>query len=180
MWLRFGSIAGIVALAGSIASAATFAVDTSAFLNGGMLPATDAASAPGCGGRNLSPPLRFSGTPPGARSLAVVVFDTDAGAGRGFTHWVAYGIDPATHSLGPGFGSRATGAFTGGSNDAGTALYFGPCPPPGDAPHHYVFSVYALDLGPGRLPPGLTRAALLRAIASHRLAQAQVIGRFGR
>jgi hypothetical protein len=178
MWLRLGAGAVIVALATSIASASTFTVDTSAFLNGGSMPASDAADA--CGGRNVSPPLRFSGAPAGARSLAVVVLDTDGAGGHGFVHWVAYGIDPGVRSIVAGFGSKASPAFTGGINDAGTQVYDGPCPPKGDPPHHYVFTVYALDLAPARLPPGLTRAALLRDVAPHRLAQAQVTGRFGR
>jgi Raf kinase inhibitor-like YbhB/YbcL family protein len=180
MWLRCGLVAGIVALAAARAAASTFMIDSSAFLNGGLLPGIDAAAAGGCGGRNISPPLRLTGAPGGVRSFAVVTVDTDAGGGHGFVHWVAYGIAPAMRALPPGFGTQASPAFTGGRNDAGTTLYFGPCPPAGDSPHHYVFTVYALDLAPGRLPPGLTRAAFLRAIASHRLAQSQVTARFGR
>jgi Raf kinase inhibitor-like YbhB/YbcL family protein len=180
MWMRLGVAAGIVVLATSIASASTFSVDTSAFLNGGLMPATDAASADACGGRNISPPLRLSGAPDGVRSFGVVAFDIDAGAGHGFVHWVAYGIAPTLRTLPPGFGSQTSPAFTGGANDAGTRLYFGPCPPQGDPPHRYVFTVYALDLAPSRLPPGLTRPAFLHAIAAHRLAQAQITGRFGR
>ena len=180
MWLRCGIVAALVALAAARAGASAFAIDSSAFLNGGLLPGLDAAATGDCGGRNISPPLRLTGAPDGVRSFAVVTFDTDAGGGHGFVHWVAYGIAPATRALPPGFGTQASPAFTGGRNDAGTALYFGPCPPPGDAPHHYVFTVYALDLAPERLAAGLTRAALLHAIAGHRLAQAQVTARFGR
>ena len=124
-----------------------------------------------CGGRNISPPLLFSGAPPNARSFAIVAFDPDARAGHGFVHWVAYGIAAAEHELRAGFGSQASAAFTGGVNDAGTALYFGPCPPPGDQPHHYIFTAYALDLAPGRLQPGLTRARYCTrspGIRSHR------------
>jgi phosphatidylethanolamine-binding protein (PEBP) family uncharacterized protein len=65
-------------------------------------------------------------------------------------------------------------------NDAATRLYFGPCPPHGDQPHHYVFTAYALDLAPARLPAGLTRAAFLHAVAAHTLAQAQITGRYSR
>jgi Raf kinase inhibitor-like YbhB/YbcL family protein len=169
-----------VALTRASAAASTFALETSAFLNGGLIPSTDAANADSCGGRNVTPPLLFSGAPASARSFAVVVFDTDANGGRGFVHWVAYGIAPSTTSLGAGFGSQPSPAYTGGVNDAGTTIYFGPCPPHGDPPHHYVFTAYALDLAPGRLRPGLTRAAFLRAIATHTLAQAAITGRFGR
>jgi len=180
MWWRVGVFAVIVAFAGAPAAASTFALETSAFLNEGLLPPIDAASADACGGRNISPPLLFIGAPANVRSFAVVVFDTDAQGGRGFVHWVAFGIAPTTKTLRTGFGSQASPAFTGGANDAGTTIYFGPCPPPGDQPHHYVFTAYALDLDPGRLRPGLTRAALLRAIAAHTLAQAAITARYGR
>jgi Raf kinase inhibitor-like YbhB/YbcL family protein len=122
----------------------------------------------------------LSGTPGGARSFAIVVVDTDARAGRGFVHWVAYGIDLRSATLPPGFGSQPASAYTGGTNDAGTVTYFGPCPPPGDPPHHYVFTAYALDLAPATLPAGLTRGAFLHRIAAHRLAQAQITGRYAR
>jgi Raf kinase inhibitor-like YbhB/YbcL family protein len=161
------------------AVASSMDVDSSAFLNGGQIPRFDSASTDGCRGRNVSPPLRITGIPAGSRSLAVIMFDTDAGHGAGFVHWVAYGISPATVSLPAGFGS-APGPYVGGRNDAGTLGYFGPCPPPGDPPHHYTFSVYALSLAPGQLAPGLTRAALLRAIADHRLALATLTATFGR
>jgi Raf kinase inhibitor-like YbhB/YbcL family protein len=180
MWWRPLVFAVMVALASSPAAASTFALETSAFLNGGLIPSTDAARADSCGGRNVTPPLLFSGAPANTRSFAIIVFDTDAGGGRGFVHWVAYGIAPSAPPLRAGFGSQASAEYTGGLNDAGTTMYFGPCPPKGDPPHHYVFTAYALDLAPARLRPGLTRAALLRAISSHILAQAAITGRFGR
>lgn len=176
-WVLF---AVIFALTGATARASSFTLETSAFLNDGLIPKTDAAAADACGGRNLSPPLHFAGFPAATRSFAIVVFDTDAGHGRGFTHWVAYGIPAAQSTLLPGFGSTTSAAFVGGRNDAGTRLYYGPCPPPGDPPHHYVFTVYALDLAPDRLPPGLTRTALVRAIAAHRLAQTEITGTYSR
>jgi phosphatidylethanolamine-binding protein (PEBP) family uncharacterized protein len=83
-------------------------------------------------------------------------------------------------ALPPGFGSQPSPAFTGGENDAGTTIYFGPCPLRGEPPHHYVFTAYALDEAPKSLRPGLTRAVLLRLIAGHTLAQAQITGRYSR
>ena len=180
MWRRLGLVGVLIALIRAAAGASSFTLETSAFLNDGTMPRTDAASADSCGGRNLSPPLHLIGFPSVTRSFAVVAFDTDAGHGHGFVHWVAYGIAPSATSVEPGFGSAASAAFTGGRNDAGTSIYFGPCPPKGDPPHHYVFTAYALGFEPGRLQPGLTRAALLKAIAGHTLAQAQITGLFSR
>jgi Raf kinase inhibitor-like YbhB/YbcL family protein len=169
----------LVAVVTGTAMASSLTVDSSAFWNGGAIPPLDSAAIDGCRGRNISPPLRITGVPPDARSLGVVVFDTDANHGAGFVHWVAYGIAPSTGSLPSGFGT-VPGAYVGGKNDAGTSLYFGPCPPPGDPPHHYQFSVYALTLAPAQLPAGLTRAAFLRATAAHTLAVGTLTGTFGR
>ena len=180
MWWRLGIVAVMLACAGEPAAASTFTLETSAFLNGGAMPATDAAAGDHCGGRNLSPPLRLSGYPDATRSFAIVLVDTDGGGGHGFVHWVAYGIARGTPVVPPGFGSQPSAAFTGGTNSPGTALYFGPCPPAGDPPHHYVFTAYALDIAPGLLPPRLTRADFLKAIAGHTLAQASITGRYAR
>jgi Raf kinase inhibitor-like YbhB/YbcL family protein len=179
MWRRLVVFTAILVFFSTAARASTFTLETSAFLNGGDIPKTDAAAG-ACGGRNLSPPLHLTGYPSNAHSFGLVVFDTDAGHGHGFAHWVAYGIAPGTVQLPPGFGSQASPAFVGGANDAGTRLYYGPCPPVGDPPHHYVFTAYALDLAPGRLAPGLTRAAFLHAVAGHTLAQADITGTYSR
>jgi Raf kinase inhibitor-like YbhB/YbcL family protein len=180
MWWRPVIFAIVVALSSAAASASSFTLETSAFLNGGSIPKLDAAKIDSCGGRNVTPPLHLIGFPTNVRSFAIVVFDPDAAAGHGFVHWVAYGIAPSATQLPPGFGSQASPQFTGGANDAGTTLYFGPCPPRGEPAHHYVFTAYALDLAPGRLRAGLTRPAFLRAVAGHTLATAQITGRFGR
>jgi Raf kinase inhibitor-like YbhB/YbcL family protein len=169
----------MIAVVTCAAVASAMTVDSSAFWNGGAIPPIDSASIDGCRGRNISPPLRISGLPENVRSLGVVMDDPDADGGAGYVHWVAYGISPRMTTLPSGFGS-APGAYVGGRNDAGTALYSGPCPPPGDPPHHYRFSVYALTLPPARLAPGLTRAAFLQAIAGKSLAVATLSGTFGR
>jgi Raf kinase inhibitor-like YbhB/YbcL family protein len=159
--------------------ASSLTVESSAFLDGGPIPTLDSGSIDGCIGRDISPPLRITGVPPSAQSLAIVVFDTDANHGAGYVHWVAYGISPRIVSVPPGFGSRP-GEAVGGANDAGTMRYAGPCPPKGDPPHHYQVSVYALALGRAHLRSGLTRAALLHAVAGHTLAVGTLTGTFAR
>jgi Raf kinase inhibitor-like YbhB/YbcL family protein len=180
--MRFPPLTSVLVLAAALlpaaVSASSLSVDSSAFLNGGAIPTLDSGSVDGCIGRNISPPLRITGMPAGAQSLGIVVFDIDAGNGAGYVHWVAYGIAPGIGSLPPGFGT--TGTYVGGKNDAGTMRYAGPCPPRGDPPHHYQFSVYALSFSPTHLPAGLTRAAFLRAIAAHTLAVATITATFAR
>ena len=97
------------------------------------------------GGSSISPALSWTGVPAGTKSLAVTMFDPDAGT-VGFWHWLAVDIPPATAGLEQGAG--APGKMPAGTtplpNGAKQASYAGPCPPPGK-PHHYQITVYALS-----------------------------------
>ncbi|MEP7061851.1 MAG: YbhB/YbcL family Raf kinase inhibitor-like protein [Betaproteobacteria bacterium] len=110
----------------------------------------------GCSGQNISPELQWSNVPDGTKSLALQVYDPDAPSGSGFWHWAIYDISPATTGLARGAGNNAAllpqGAF-GGTTDLfdtgltdGNGNYGGPCPPQGDAPHHYIFTLYAVSV----------------------------------
>ena len=145
-----------------------FALESSAFGNAQAIP-----SRHSCEGEDVSPPLRWSNVPEGARSLALVVDDPDAPGGV-FTHWIAWGLDPATEGLGEG--EQAPGA---GQNDFGTSGYRGPCPPPGHGRHRYVFRLYALDTEP-ELAVGAAKAELEQAIAEHVLTTAELVGTYER
>ena len=126
-----------------------------------------------CGGKNVSPELHWSGAPAGTKSFALTVFDPDARKGAGWWHWVAYGIPASTHEIAAG--AKVPG--TEGDTSFGQPGYGGPCPPPGDSPHHYQFTLYALD----ETPTGtLDGPALLDAIKGHVLAHARFVGMFGR
>lgn len=128
-----------------------------------------------CGGKNVSPALRWSGAPPKTRGFALTVFDPDA-PGGGFWHWIAFGIPPTAHALPANSGAHAAASAKFGTNDFGHARYDGPCPPPGPA-HHYVFTLYALDAGNLEIRSG---GAVERALKGHVLARAQITGRYGR
>ena len=108
----------------------------------------------GCTGGNVSPALQWSGVPAGTKSLALQMYDPDAPTGSGFWHWAVYNIPPTTTSLAQGSGNSAaslpSGAF-GGTTEffdtgatGGNGNYGGPCPPTGDKPHRYIFTLYAL------------------------------------
>jgi Raf kinase inhibitor-like YbhB/YbcL family protein len=102
----------------------------------------------GCSGGNLSPKLEWQHLPAGTKSIAVTVFDPDAPTGSGFWHWLIYDIPVSVDGLPKGIGSKAevpAGAQVG-RNDFGTRGFDGACPPPGDKPHRYVFTVYALKV----------------------------------
>lgn len=108
----------------------------------------------GCSGGNLSPALEWSNLPKGTKSLSLLVHDPDAPTGSGFWHWTVYNIPPTATGLVQGAGNSAAAlpapAF-GGATDfldtgatGGNGNYGGPCPPTGDKPHRYVFTLYAL------------------------------------
>ncbi|MGH8750415.1 MAG: YbhB/YbcL family Raf kinase inhibitor-like protein [Burkholderiales bacterium] len=55
--------------------------------------------------------------------------------------------------------------------------YDGPCPPWNDSiPHHYIFTLYALDLVKCPVSGNFTAPEVLKAIAGHVLAQASLTG----
>ena len=121
----------------------------------------------GCTGGNISPALEWSNIPAGTKSLHIQVHDPDAPTGSGFWHWAVYDIPPTVMSLPRGAGnSPATlpaGAF-GGNTDfmdtgatGGNGNYGGPCPPAGDAPHHYNFTIYALSVDQVEVAGGIPK-----------------------
>ena len=104
----------------------------------------------GCSGNNTSPELRWEHAPKGTKSFALTVYDPDAPTGSGWWHWVIFNLSPGTTSLPAGAGKPETGSAPQGSiqsmTDFGQPGYGGPCPPPGDKPHRYIFTVYALKV----------------------------------
>jgi hypothetical protein len=130
-----------------------------------------------CDGENSAPPLNWDGAPP-AQSFVLIVDDPDAPSGV-FTHWVLYDIPGSQRELPAGLAN--VGALgTPGMNDFSRVGYGGPCPPRGHGPHRYVFTLYALDVPSLMIPAKRPRREIERAMASHVLGQAQLIGRYER
>ncbi|OAV45381.1 YbhB/YbcL family Raf kinase inhibitor-like protein [Lewinella sp. 4G2] len=100
----------------------------------------------GAGGNNESPALAWTNPPAGTKSFLVTCHDTDAPGPGGWWHWVVFNLPASTSEL------KRNANHTGLPNGAKTVVnsygdrdYGGPCPPPGDAAHPYVFTVYALS-----------------------------------
>ena len=133
-----------------------------------------------CDGENVSPPLAWTGLPPGTKSLALIVDDPDAPdparPRMTWVHWVLYNLPPADGTLAEGVLPAALPAGTlPGKNDWQATGYGGPCPPIGR--HRYFHKLYALDaVLPDLRQP--TKAALEAAMKGHVLAQAELVGTY--
>ncbi|MGH8504431.1 MAG: YbhB/YbcL family Raf kinase inhibitor-like protein [Stenotrophobium sp.] len=131
----------------------------------------------GCHGDNISPALAWHNAPAGTRSFALTVYDPDARAGKGWWHWVVFDIPATTTTLAEG--SIPESAVQGRS-DFGTPTYGGPCPPAGDKPHHYIFTLYALDIDTLGLAAGTPAATVKNTINHNTIGQASFTSLYSR
>ena len=161
-----------------------FTVTSNSFKDGDYVPKDFILSADfgfGCAGGNRSPHLKWSDAPAGTKSFAITCFDPDAPTGSGFWHWLVVNIPPNVTELPEGAGS-AGGQPPAGAlqtrTDFGAPGYGGPCPPPGK-PHRYYFKLYALD-SVLNLKPGAKKAEVEQVMASHILAEGQLMGTYKR
>jgi Raf kinase inhibitor-like YbhB/YbcL family protein len=132
-----------------------------------------------CDGENISPPLKFSQIPSGAKSLVLIVDDPDAPRGT-FDHWVVWNLPPNLKELTEDAQelTRLSPAPIQGVNGYGKAYYSGPCPPAGK-PHHYHFKLYALNAQLS-LPEGSTKQEVEEAMKKFIIAQTELVGTYQR
>lgn len=134
-------------------------------------------------GEDLSPPLSWSGLPPRAVRLALIVDDPDAPTSEPWVHWVIYNLAADEQGLVEGIAPTPQPATPAGAiqgkNSWGTVGYRGPAPPKGHGVHHYIFRLFALDAALN-LPSGLDKHGLLAAMRGHVLAEAHLTGTYHR
>lgn len=137
----------------------------------------------GCSGGNISPELSWINAPKETKSFAVTVFDRDAPTGSGWWHWVVFNIPANINMLpldaGNLDGSKLPKAAIQSITDFGVPGYGGPCPPVGDAPHRYVFSVYALNVEKIELDPRAMPALVSFMINKSKISQAKISSKYG-
>ena len=138
----------------------------------------------GCSGQNISPELAWSGAPEATKSFALLVHDPDAPTGgAGWWHWLVTNI-PATATglakdAGKADGSNLPAGAAQVNTDFGGPGWGGPCPPVGDKPHRYVFTVYALKTE--RLDASGGSASLAGYMVNgNAIGKATLVGKFGR
>ncbi|MPQ76643.1 YbhB/YbcL family Raf kinase inhibitor-like protein [Hydrogenovibrio sp. JE_KL2] len=138
----------------------------------------------GCTGKNVSPSLKWSGEPKGTESFALMVYDPDAPTGSGWWHWVVFNIPKSVHQLPLNAGNPAMHLMPKGviqsRTDFGSTGYGGPCPPKGDKPHRYQFTIYALKVKSLPLKADTTAATVGYYVHQNMLAKATLQGMYQR
>jgi len=164
----------------------TFTVASNSFKDGDYLPSDFILSSDfgfGCAGRNRSPHLKWSSAPEGTQSFAVTCYDPDAPTGSGFWHWLVVNIPANVSELAEGVG-RAGGKLPAGAlqtrTDFGAPGYGGPCPPEGDHPHRYLFTVFAVKTDKLDVKADTSAAVVGFNLHFNTLARAEIMGLFKR
>lgn len=91
-----------------------------------------------CDDLDVAPALTWTNVPAGTVELAITLTDLDAD----FTHWLITGLPANLTTIGEGATPPGAKQWV---NDFAAAGYSGPCPPPGDEAHVYLFTVHALN-----------------------------------
>ena len=150
---------------------------SAAFQDGGRIPVPYTGE-----GKDLSPPLEWSGPPEGTQSFALICEDPDAPRGT-WDHWVLWNLPATVRKLPEGVPPRERlpdlGGAVQGNNSWPKIGYGGPMPPPGHGTHHYHFILSALDTTLD-LKPGSNKAALQKAMKGHVLGEARLVGTYSR
>jgi hypothetical protein len=156
-------------------------ISSPAFFNGATMPPRYSGE-----GDNVSPPLRWRGTPKATRQLALICEDPDAPSDRPWVHWLVYNLSPEVDWIPEDLPRQPVVTTpvslyqgTNSWSDAANIGYRGPLPPRQHAVHHYTFRLFALadELN---LPPGVDRSALDRAMSGKILTRTELVGTYRR
>lgn len=171
-------------LLNSIATAADFTLLSPSIKPESTLSEDYVFNGFGCSGKNISPELQWSNAPEGTKSFAVTVYDPDAPTGSGWWHWLAYNIPATTTTLvagaGTADGKKLPAGTVQGRTDFGAPGFGGACPPVGDKPHRYIFTVYALKTEKIELPLDVTAANIGYMINANLISKSSFTAYYGR
>ncbi|MBV8875216.1 MAG: kinase inhibitor [Metakosakonia sp.] len=138
----------------------------------------------GCHGDNTSPQLGWHNPPAGTKSFAITVYDPSAPTGSGWWHWTVVNIPVKTQTLPTGAGDEKSPTLPDGAvqgrNDYGYAGFGGACPPVGDKPHPYQFTVWALSTDKLPIDSNASGALVGYMLNSNVIAKASFTATYGR
>ncbi len=138
----------------------------------------------GCNGDNISPQISWQNAPKDTKSFALTVYDPDAPTGSGWWHYVAINIPNNYKEFASGFSNEDKFTIKDGinqvRNDFGKYQFGGPCPPKGDKPHRYIFTIYALKTDKLEIDSSTTAALAGFMINANSIAKSSFTARYGR
>ena len=132
-------------------------------------------------GLGISPAIEWTGVPPDAASLVLLIEDADSPTPDPLVHAIVWDLPAADGGLREGAlrSSEHNGAIeTMGRNSYLTAKYLPPDPPSGHGVHRYCFQIFALDARPNWDTPG--RGKVLDLLKHHAIAKGMAIGTYER
>jgi len=177
--------ASMLTIVSSASFANGFELNSPDLIKGKPIATTFVFNNFGCKGKNVSPALNWKNAPHGTKSFAITVHDPDAPTGvGGFRHWIVVDIPGNATGIAQGAGKMgATMLADGGKQivtDFGTTGWGGPCPPTGDAPHHYRFTVYALKVDKLDLPANASAGLAGFMVNQNAIGKVSVVSNYGR
>ncbi len=153
-------------LIGAADTEGRFSLTSPVFHDGEAIP-----EAYTCKGADINPPLEISNPPVGVHEFVLTVREPDNPIGP-WSHWLVFHISPATRMI-----AQNSGPGTQALNDFGNFYYGGPCV--FDAkPHHFVFTVFALNDLLDNVNEGSTLDVLEKAMRGKVIGKAQLIGTY--
>jgi Raf kinase inhibitor-like YbhB/YbcL family protein len=172
-----------LALATPAFAAGKFTLTSKDVKPGAMLTDQQVFNGFGCSGANVSPELAWQNAPAGTKSFVLTVYDPDAPTGSGWWHWVVYDIPATAKELPQGAGSGKAALPEGAKQartDFGAPGFGGACPPPGDKPHRYVFTLHALKLDKLEVPADASPALIGFMTRANSLGSASFTAKYAR
>lgn len=168
----------------SMSHAAEFSIISSDLKPGQTISDKHVFNGFGCNGRNISPQISWRNIPAETKSLALTVYDPDAPTGSGWWHWILVNIPANYTKISAGFGENNQHKLQDGikqiRNDFGIFGFGGPCPPKGNKPHRYIFTIYALRLEKMDIDENATAALAGFIINQNTIARTSLTATYGR
>jgi Raf kinase inhibitor-like YbhB/YbcL family protein len=170
--------------AATLVQAAAFKLESPDIKANGTIDKKFEFNSFGCSGENKSPALKWSDAPKDTKSFAVTVYDPDAPTGSGWWHWSVINIPANVTELKPDAGNVSGANLPQGAKqvriDYGVAGWGGICPPAGDKPHRYIFTVHALKTDKLDIPADATAALAGFMVNANSIGKATFTAKYGR
>ncbi|MDT9001634.1 YbhB/YbcL family Raf kinase inhibitor-like protein [Paucibacter sp. APW11] len=181
---HFALLPALLLAISPLSQAAGFQLSSPEIAADSSMPARFEFNGFGCTGENRSPALQWRDAPAGTQSYAITVYDPDAPTGSGWWHWSVINLPAETQALPAGAGAIGDARLPQGARqvriDYGFAGWGGTCPPQGDKPHRYIFTIHALKLARLEVPADATAALAGYMIRANSLGSASFSAHYGR